>query len=120
MSTRHSISFQKESEEGIFAFFDINNDTKLFSTLHIKRLMQLGFSGAVLPQRIFAMIMDKIIAHQSVKDSLFSTVANSEGVELINKLLWCVEFDDIETRKYAVRAMEHLTSDMTGIPYIIL
>jgi hypothetical protein len=114
LSIKYSGAAQNDSEDGIFMFFDINNDTKLFSTIHIKRLMQLGFSGAIQPQRIFAKVLDRIIAFQSVKDCLFSAAADSEGVELLNKLLWCVEFHDNETRTYAIQTVEKLTADMTG------
>ncbi len=107
----------KDFEEGVLNCFDMTSETRTLSKIYIKRLMQLGYSGSIIPQRLFAKAMDKVLAFQAAKDYLFSPSGDSDqsGADLLNKLLWCADFDDSETRLFALQAIEKLTQNTEGI-----
>ncbi len=119
MIGKSSKANQKEHEESLLNFFDIPAGTRELSVVFLSRLMQLGFSGSMVPQRLFAKVMDKIAVDQSVQQKLFGSADSQQqqhqGHDLLSKLLWCSEYDDPETRQFAILAVEKLTSNTEGL-----
>ncbi len=117
-SIRYNAPGHKELEEIILTFFSFNNESGVvLSKPQIKRLMQLGFSGSILAQRLFAKAMDKIVSFKVVQNTLFarSSDPDDSGAGLLKKLLWCAEFDDEETKLFASQALDKLTADTQGL-----
>lgn len=113
-SQKSKESGKVDLEEAVLKFFEVTSGG--FTITHVNRLMQLGYSGSGALQRLFVKVMDKIIGHQSIRDYLFknSSENSNGGMELLNRLVNCIEFQDDVTRNIAISATEKLTADIKG------
>lgn len=101
------------------------DDSKIFM-----RLMQLGCAGSVQAQRIFANLMNGLIKNQygfrellfTAKDEKPTTTPSRKieatGPELLQRLLWCSQFNDLTIRKPAQDALDILTGNLEGFVFV--
>jgi hypothetical protein len=106
-----------EKSEIIMKFFSFQADlVENEKTETFKKLMQLGFAGSVLTQRIFAKVMCDLITKSNFSSMLFEMDAQgSAGPDLLRRLLWCSGFEDHETRTLANGALTSLTSNLESM-----
>lgn len=100
---------------------DILEATLLYNCFH--KLMQLGFSGTLVTQRIFASALAKLIDLNDPRDVSFnlfnSAVKGTEsetidGTILLQRLIWCEELEDSVTKQNAKSALRAITANLAS------
>ncbi len=117
MSSKKATQAQlSETRTAIVNSFSVDGEQGVVPELYLARLMQLGFSGTVETQRLFVNVFQELISVPKFRDMLFTTAkgGQSHGPELLSKLLWCADFDDVEISEGAQKNILKLTNKIEG------